>query len=151
MRAVENKRADARANKTGRGRGRGTGQGSGRGRGRTATIQNPLDAEEGIMSAGTKFKKVFDEGTFEGTVVSHEAETQLYSVRYTDGDQEDLNADKLEGILGTGIIPGYIGKAKGMMQCLWERGVIFCTQAQPFTTHRAQTRNVKNRGRVAPC
>ena len=134
VRAVEKKRADAKAKKAGRGRGRGTSQGSGRGRGRTAAIQNPPDTE-GIIAAGTKFKKVFDEGTYEGTVLSYDVENQLYSVRYSDGDQEDLNADELEGYLGTGIIPGYIGKAKGMMQYLWERGLYFERKHNPSCTN----------------
>jgi hypothetical protein len=68
---VEKRRAAARAKKAGRGRGRGRGtdQGGGRGRGRTSAAQQPPETE-GIVAAGTKFKKVFEEGTFEGIVLS---------------------------------------------------------------------------------
>jgi hypothetical protein len=60
--------------------------------------------------------------------LSHDADEKLYSVRHTDGDQEDLDAGELGGYLETGIIPGYIDKPKGMQQCLWERGLYFETK-----------------------
>ena len=76
--AVEKRRAAARAKKAGRGRGRGRGtdQGGGRGRGRTSAAQQPPETE-GIVAAGTKFKKVFEEGTFEDIVLSHDADEKL--------------------------------------------------------------------------
>ena len=137
VRAVENRRAAARAKKAGRGRGRGRGtdQGGGRGRGRTAAAPQPPETE-GVVAAGTKFKKVFDEGTFDGIVLSYDAEAKLYSVRYSDGDQEDLDAAELEGYMGTGIIPGYIDKPKGMQQYLWERGLYFETKMNPSCEHQ---------------
>jgi hypothetical protein len=51
--------------------------------------------------------------------------TKLYSVRYEDGDQEDLDPGELEGYLSTGIMPGQIGKAKGVQKRSWERGLYF--------------------------
>jgi hypothetical protein len=46
-----------------------------------AGLKPPPTQMLGIIAAGTKFKKVFDEGTFKGTVLSHDASTKLYSVR----------------------------------------------------------------------
>ena len=69
--------------------------------------------------------------------MSYEEESKLYSVRYPDGDQEDLDQGELESCLETGIIPGYIGKSKGMQQYLWERGLYFETKINPTCTHTA--------------
>ena len=69
-------------------------------------------------------------------MLSYDAEAKLYSVRYSDGDQEDLDAAELEGYMGTGIIPGYIDKPKGMQQCLWERGLHFETKMNPSCEHQ---------------
>jgi hypothetical protein len=126
-----------KAIKAGRGRGRGRGQTGGRGAGRTSAVLLPAATGTSIIAPGTKFKKVFEEGTFEGTVVSYEEESKLYSVRYPDGDQEDLDQGELESCLETGIIPGYIGKSKGMRQYLWERGLYFETKINPTCTHTA--------------
>jgi hypothetical protein len=45
---------------------------------------------------GTTFFKTFPgDGTFEGVVVDFDAESSLHHVRYTDGDEEDLDTDEL--------------------------------------------------------
>jgi hypothetical protein len=54
------------------------------------------------LKVGTTFLKTFPEGTFEGVVVDFDAESNLYYVRYTDGDEEDLDTgemyDCLQGV-----------------------------------------------------
>jgi hypothetical protein len=97
---VEQKRKTRQAKKARRGLGRGTGHDVGRGRGRGRTKAPPADTD-GIVAAGTKFKKVFGECMFKGIVLSHDSATKLYSVRCEDGDQEDLDHEELEDYLST--------------------------------------------------
>ena len=44
---------------------------------------------------GTKVRRHFDSGWFDGEVVSIHAHDKLWTIRYTDGDEEDFNEDQL--------------------------------------------------------
>lgn len=52
-----------------------------------------------VHPIGTKISKVFDEGEFEGTVKSFNANTGWYRVVYEDGDKEDLDRGQLEALM----------------------------------------------------
>ena len=44
---------------------------------------------------GTKVRRHFDSGWFDGEVVSIHVHDKLWTIRYTDGDEEDFNEDQL--------------------------------------------------------
>ena len=53
------------------------------------------------IKLGSKFQKHFDgHGTFVGTVVSYSKEKKFFSVKYSDGDTEELATDTLRGLMG---------------------------------------------------
>jgi hypothetical protein len=55
-----------------------------------------VDVARPPLKVGTTFSKTFPgEGTFEGVVVDFDAESNLHHVRYTDGDEEDLDTDEI--------------------------------------------------------
>ena len=53
------------------------------------------------IKLGSKFQKHFEgHGTFVGTVVSYSKEKKYFSVKYTDGDTEELTTDDLRALMG---------------------------------------------------
>ena len=52
-----------------------------------------------VYEIGTKVSKDFEGGVFSGQVVNFHKNEQLYTVRYEDGDEEDLEEHELEEIL----------------------------------------------------
>jgi hypothetical protein len=59
--------------------------------------------------------KLFDEGTFEGTVTSFNSASQFYRVRYTDGDEEDISGGELAAHLGHGSVKGELYKVEKIL------------------------------------
>ena len=58
---------------------------------------------------GRTVRKAFAEGVFRGTLVSFDAESRLWHVKYEDGDEEDLDARDL---LALGLDVGGRGGAR---------------------------------------
>jgi hypothetical protein len=58
---------------------------------------------------------MFDEGMFKGAVTSFDSASQLYHVRYTDGDEEDINGDELAAHLGHGSVEGELYKVEKIL------------------------------------
>jgi hypothetical protein len=54
-----------------------------------------------IYDIGTEVSKEFDSGVFSGKVVAYHKEEEFYTVRYEDGDEEDLYEDELVEILAS--------------------------------------------------
>ncbi len=53
------------------------------------------------IKLGSKFQKNFEgHGTFVGTVVAYSKEKKYFSVKYTDGDTEELTTDALRELMG---------------------------------------------------
>ena len=48
-----------------------------------------------LYPVGTKVRRHFDSGWFDGEVVSIHVHDKLWTIRYTDGDEEDFNEDQL--------------------------------------------------------
>ena len=48
---------------------------------------------------GKRMRKVFDEGTFDGTVTKYVKRHRLFTIVYTDGDREEMDLQTLESLL----------------------------------------------------
>jgi hypothetical protein len=59
-----------------------------------ATRQSPRVLEQKI-NTGTKIKKKFGKNIYTGTVTAYDSNAQLYYVKYSDGDSEEMTAKEV--------------------------------------------------------
>lgn len=52
-----------------------------------------------IFGVGTPVQKMFEAGPFKGTIIAYHEKERLYTVKYEDGDEEDLEEEEVEEIL----------------------------------------------------